>query len=543
MNCAQIQGSFKRKQMKLGGKRKLSCDSGAGGPLTKKQSTGSGSNGSTNDSKLWVERHKPKSLAEVVGNSANVQKLVKFLSHDPKETKAGAKRAILIGGPPGTGKTTAAHLAAVQCGFRVVELNASDDRSRSKIEKIISPLTSLGQTRIKFPSKTNVETNVAANIAIIADEVDGLDGTCDKGGLGYLVGLISKPSSSSSARVVPPMIFICNDMGDKKMRTLKTHCQVLYWQKPSNAQVLTRISAIARQEGLSGLPFDNIVNVCDGDIRHAINMLQMWQTDLARATPQRQQQQSKSIFDAAEDVFSPSVPFNCRLGRHMDEKFMMPLLVHENYPMCRRVATSVAHQEEDLGALVEASDYLSCGDLLESHSERNARFDDDDGIEMRGILSSVAPASTMLSTISTGEPSRKLCSKITFPKWLGNHSTASKNNRINKEVSWTVASAMGYSTSPKDLACGYMEALQRHLLTPMVKLGAKGVDETKRLLSSYKLTGEDYKLLLDKNPDAAKQIPAAAKSSLTRKMKGKKRMFVASVDGSDSEVDDDGSCD
>jgi replication factor C subunit 1 len=51
-----------------------------------------------------------------------------------KSAKDGALRAALLSGPPGIGKTTAAHLVAAECGFDILELNASDARNKKSLD-------------------------------------------------------------------------------------------------------------------------------------------------------------------------------------------------------------------------------------------------------------------------------------------------------------------------------------------------------------------------------------------------------------------------
>ena len=48
--------------------------------------------------------------------------------------KSGMFRAVLISGPPGIGKTTAAHLVGKNLGYNIVEFNASDTRSKKSLD-------------------------------------------------------------------------------------------------------------------------------------------------------------------------------------------------------------------------------------------------------------------------------------------------------------------------------------------------------------------------------------------------------------------------
>lgn len=93
---------------------------------------------------LWVDKWKPKSSSELVGNNTLVSNLKTWLKqwedvhlHGRKANsmKKGKvmehKKCVLLSGSPGIGKTSAALIIAKECGYEPIEVNASDTRSKS----------------------------------------------------------------------------------------------------------------------------------------------------------------------------------------------------------------------------------------------------------------------------------------------------------------------------------------------------------------------------------------------------------------------------
>ena len=90
----------------------------------------------------WVEKYRPQKLSDLVGNSSAIKGLMEWgqswLEDIPES------RAIVLHGKIGTGKTTSAHALAIDMGWEITELNASDQRTKVEVEKVAGTGSRMG---------------------------------------------------------------------------------------------------------------------------------------------------------------------------------------------------------------------------------------------------------------------------------------------------------------------------------------------------------------------------------------------------------------
>tara|TARA_B100001250_G_scaffold69491_1_gene55782 strand:- start:409 stop:1365 length:957 start_codon:yes stop_codon:yes gene_type:complete len=203
-------------------------------------------------SQMWVERHRPRTVADIKGQKAVVDRL-----------KAYAKKKtfphLLLAGPPGTGKTTAA-LALTRDVFgenyrmNLLEMNASDER---KLESI--------RTKVKGFARTAPVPGTSFKV-IFLDEADALTSDAQ----GALRRIMEQYSDTCR------FILSCN-YSSKIIEAIQSRCAVFRFRPLANEQVNDMIVSVASSESLD-LDEDAakaIVHVSLGDLRKAITALQV----------------------------------------------------------------------------------------------------------------------------------------------------------------------------------------------------------------------------------------------------------------------------
>ncbi len=171
--------------------------------------------------------------------------------------RKGAK-PLLLTGPPGVGKTTLAYIVARQFGYDMLGLNASDARSKSKINEILGP--AMGNA------------SVMGSPMIFVDEVDGIHGRGDYGGAAALAAILKVPTV--------PIVLAANDITPDKMKGICKASVIIHFRKIPPRLLRMYLGEVLRKENATLSPGSVIraVSRSGGDIRSMINLAQSMAT-------------------------------------------------------------------------------------------------------------------------------------------------------------------------------------------------------------------------------------------------------------------------
>ncbi len=204
---------------------------------------------------LWVEKYRPKKIEDIVGNEEAKAAFIEWL-----KSKRRSKKAVLLYGPPGVGKTAMVNAAAKEFGFITVEMNASDTRSEKAINAIAKPATS-------FVALDTFSAESKGNLLFL-DEVDGIAGNEDRGGVSAIIKIVE------DSRV--PVIMAANDPDIDKLRPLKKLCLLIRFQPIRIPLIIALLQKICLLEHVKAEfeALERIAQNSKGDVRSAINDLQ-----------------------------------------------------------------------------------------------------------------------------------------------------------------------------------------------------------------------------------------------------------------------------
>ena len=227
----------------------------------------------------WTEKYRPSTLSEVRGNDKARDALEEWA-----ETWEDHGEAVVVYGSPGVGKTSAAHALAEDKGWPVLEMNASDARTKDEIKRFAGRAASNS-------------TLGGGRQLIVLDEADNLHQHKDRGGAAAMTRLVKNATQ--------PIVLIANDYYEMS-RGLRNAAREIEFRDVSARSIVPVLRDICRQEGVE---FDEavlkrIAEANRGDLRGAIKDLQSRVTDgrVAAEGSEGERDRTADIFEFLDAV-------------------------------------------------------------------------------------------------------------------------------------------------------------------------------------------------------------------------------------------------
>ena len=203
-----------------------------------------------------VHKYKPKSIKEIEGQDLQIERLKDFIINQSRQKKKSA----LIYGPSGIGKTSVAYTIANDLNYEVYETNASEFRNSEQINQ-------------KVGNAIKQQSLFAKGKIILVDEVDGLSGHEDRGGIQAITKLIEDSTY--------PIIVTAANPFDSKFSSLRSKSNLLEFKPLDYLSIFKILKRICEQEEI--IHDDEVLQALSrragGDARAAINDLQLLTQD------------------------------------------------------------------------------------------------------------------------------------------------------------------------------------------------------------------------------------------------------------------------
>ncbi len=273
----------------------------------------------------WTERHRPSSERQLEGNEVQRRKIRAWL--DEWQNGLPRKKALLLVGPPGVGKTSVARAIAQDMGWNVIELNASDARNAAAIRKVATH-GSTHRSLFHHPDAKKQRT------LVLLDEVDHISGGLRKVSQSRIESAIQGEDSKGNsvtlkgdsggkaellsllAETRQPVILACNEImglwgsGSSWSSTrdrFTKHLQTITFDRASN-EALRRIARrVLREEKLNfdDAALEALVASNPGDLWALVRDLQVL-SSTAEGTITKEMVESQAYAgrrDTSEGVF------------------------------------------------------------------------------------------------------------------------------------------------------------------------------------------------------------------------------------------------
>lgn len=484
---------------------------------------------------LWVNKYAPLSLEALVGNGKKISDLRRWVyewnlkhgKHCGTSSRNSARKAALISGPPGIGKTTSVKIICKDLDYTITEVNASDERSKAGSNILDGVNGSMSNTLIELVTNRTLCSSQMRNKKhiLVMDEVDGMSGG-DRGGISGLIEMIKRSGI--------PIICICNDRFSQKLKSLQSYCEEFAFQRPSKLQICKRIQYIASKENIDVEESEilSMIDAHDADMRLIINQLQLSKLSaFSKRAPEFHTKMidsgSFAIIDKLFSTRSRALSLDEKLRLAYDDPEIITLFVQENYLQLRPYGSCDDLQR--LQILAQVSMDISSGDVFGTFVRLRQSWEILPHSVFFGCIVPTAATCGQRETFNMYPGERNF---HRFPVWLGKNSTSAKVKRMLGNLHVHIVTSGKCKANFGSIRPNYISLLRIQLTLPLRSIPGTNknrITEVLEFMSNYGITKNDWDNVIEELPvfqgkgvafvPPVRDITPATKSKLTRAFK------------------------
>ena len=418
----------------------------------------------------WTEKYRPKKLSDVIGNPTPMKELKEWA--ESWTDGIPDKRAAVLIGSPGIGKTSSAIALANDMQWDVVEMNASDQRTAAAIEDVAlraSHFNSLGKDE---EYKKSAE---GRKKLIVLDEADNLFGNADRGALPAINELIKTTKQ--------PVVLIVNDFYalSKKSSAVKADTVQITLRKPVARSIAGALKKIADSEGVAAgdAVLMKIAENSNGDMRAAVRDLEALShgkdsLDISSAEVLQERAVRKDMYTVLDKMFRKNDPFGARTALYdadVDPETAI-LWIDENLP----------YEYAEHGDLVRGYEKLSKADVFLGRVSKRQYY----GLwSYAGEMMTAGVAVAKMSSRTSSE-------RLRFPMYLMKMSRSKSMRTVKSSLCYKIACYLHTST----------KRVGTDILGPLKEIAANDPEIRVMLVKNVGLEPEELGFLIDSKIDS-----------------------------------------
>jgi len=317
-------------------------------------------------------KYQPKTLTDIKGQD----KPLSILQNYVQNYKTQKKKAALIYGPIGCGKTSSIHALAKQSSSEIIEINSSHLRNEEAINSVVG--SALKQRSLFFQSKI-----------VLIDEIDNIFGRQDRG----CANTINKLIQSSAY----PIILTANDPYNKKLSTLRKSSEMIEFNRLTYPTIANHLKEICQKENIQyeEKALNTLARIADGDLRGALIDLQLLAHDktltFQKLDHLSDRKKTETIFNTLRLIFKATdiqnslpalnnlnIPLNevfLWLDENLPKEYISPEDLYQAYQKLSRadIFNARIKRQQHWRFLVYISNLLTAG-ISSSKSQKNLSF-------------------------------------------------------------------------------------------------------------------------------------------------------------------------